>query len=203
MPTLRLFACLPLMALGLFTGCTATYVNIPALTNDVAVHSPNAAPVPKVLETALLAVLEDQPVDGDFQVLLPEKLTPKAGAPIFKALGPNAKWIVDGHADAALPTFEARQVRIRGWLAQVDILQPRDLQQPAGFRQLVTVDLRWDFAYGWHTLRLRRWNANPDDALKISAHTEIQAQGVRPTQTQGQPLPGTGPGSGAVPPNNY
>ncbi len=188
----RLAAGSALLSALFLAGC-ATYVNIPALDGDLAVHDPNVQSVQQVVTAALQALLAVRPIDGPYQVVLPKGMTGEYANPILKALGAQARWVTTTQPASGLPVLNACQVRIRGWLAQVDILCPRDPKQPLGFQQLVTVDLRWDLTYGWHSQQVRPWNINPEDALKISAHSQIEAQGVRPTQQQEQSI--THPGA--------
>ncbi|MEX0776669.1 MAG: hypothetical protein WD042_13280 [Phycisphaeraceae bacterium] len=148
------------------TGC-ATYVNIPAQERDVALHQPTYDVVTDVIAASFAAVLADRPIDGPYRIVMPAGTLASQYAQVGAALGPQATWSLQG-GDQALPTLDARQVRIRGFDAEVDVLRPVDATQPAGFQQLVTVYLHDDLMDDWKAVNLRAWRMNPDEALRMN-----------------------------------
>ena len=65
-----------------------------------------------------------------------------------------------------LPVLEVRRLRIRGWVAQVDIVRPFSASDPDGLKQLATADLKWSPIDGWHAEGVRIWRISVDQALK-------------------------------------
>lgn len=154
-------------------GC-ATYVNIPAQGGDVARHDPNLDTVQQVIGAAMAAVLADQPIDGPFQIILPRGTNTPIGENMARSLDPRASWN-RGTQTPNMPALNARQVRVRGWYAQVDVIRTLSDNNP----QLITVDLKWNPVDGWLSQRLRLWRIPVEEALIQSARTDIEHPPIR------------------------
>ncbi|NJL30392.1 MAG: hypothetical protein HC898_01480 [Phycisphaerales bacterium] len=76
---------------------------------------------------------------------------------------------------ADMPVIEVRHVRIRSWLAQVDVIRPADPRNPAGLQQLVSVHLKYSWGLGWSVDRLHLWRIPLEDALFQARYSEIDA----------------------------
>lgn len=161
----------PILVFFLAAGC-ATYVNIPPHPGDLAAHDPNLETVQQVCRAALQAVLEDQPIEGPYQFVLPAGSSPVTYEKTAVALGHQARWKVEG-TETDLPVLEVRQVRIRGWVAQADVIRPLNPQDPKGPQQMVTVDLQWDAGRGWYARRLYLWRLSVEQALQESLRREV------------------------------
>ncbi|HAI12775.1 MAG TPA: hypothetical protein DCM28_13790, partial [Phycisphaerales bacterium] len=71
MHTLRALAAILIVALGL-SACSP-YVNIPGQRGDtLATHNPNSKYIQEAIVAALKAVVTYRPVEGNYQVILPE-----------------------------------------------------------------------------------------------------------------------------------
>lgn len=160
---LSLFLCAGLI------GCT-TYSNIPAQEGDVARNSPNDEAVRDVMVASLAAVATDGNFTQPFEVQLPAGATletykfvvPKVSTSATSALMQTTETQPAG----SLPVLEVRRLRIRGWVAQVDIVRPFSASDPAGLKQLVTVDLKWAPISEWHVEGVRVWRISVDQALR-------------------------------------
>lgn len=174
---------------GLTSGC-APYVNVPAQQGDVAANDPNTKPVPEVARVALEAVVADSNLSVPFYVVLPDNTAESVYADILPkvsklaqrspravlmpekgkasdtqpAPAPEPAATVDG------PELDVKQVRVRGWRAEVDIVRPADASAPTGRLQLVTVDLQWDAVAGWNTRQIRVWRTSVEKALRLSPY---------------------------------
>lgn len=157
------------LMMGLAMGGCTTYVNIPAQGGDVARHNPNLDTVQQVISVAMAAVLADQPIDGSFQIILPRGTDPLVGEGLARTLDPRASWN-RGTLTPNMPALEARQVRVRGWFAQVDVIRTLGDNHP----QLITVDLKWNPIDGWLSQRLRLWRIPVEEALIQSSRTDIE-----------------------------
>ena len=149
------------------TAC-ATYVNIPPQSGDVATHNPNLTTVRTVQEKALQAVLNATTSMRPVQVILPVGVTSETYKTISSKLDPQASW---SEEEDTLPDhwpIRVSQVRVRGWLAQVDVARPTDPGQDTSPGQLVTVYLKWDPVTGWYVQRLRPWHMALDEAMERS-----------------------------------
>lgn len=174
---------------GLTNGC-APYVNVPAQQGDVAANDPNTKPVPEVAQVALEAVVTDSNVNVPFYVVLPDNTSQSVYTEILPKVSAHARRSpravllpVKGKAadtqpapapePAAAPDgpeFDVKQVRVRGWRAEVDIVRPAEVSAPAGRLQLVTVDLQYDPVAGWNTRQIRVWRTSVEKALRLSPY---------------------------------
>lgn len=144
-------------------GCSRPYVNIPPQTSDVAGHDPNARNVREIEIAALQAVLRTDPLVGPIAIVLPEGTGQLTYAAVLPAVSPDAVSASNTEAEP-LSTVEVRQVRIRGWEGQVDIVRPN----ASGTRQLFTVHLEYAPFSGWSAKRIRPWRG-PVDPLPAPA----------------------------------
>jgi hypothetical protein len=165
------------MALVGFLGCASlggctTYTNIPEQSGDVARNDPNDESVREVMAASLAAVASDPEFAKPFEVVLPvgsnvETYTfvvPKVSkvATSASVMSPTEQ------KPTGLPVLEVRRLRLRGWIAQVDIVRPFSAAQPDGLKQLATVDLKWSPITDWHVEGVRIWRISVDQALKQS-----------------------------------
>jgi hypothetical protein len=170
-----------LLALSLFTfTACSTYVNIPPQTGDVAGNDPNVTDVVTVQAKALRAVILDRPAKQTFVFMLPPGSNTRSYAQVQEELGdlavhgiklPDASAAAGSDNVATSPLVEVRQVMIRGWTAQVDVVRPSDPTNPQSVLQMVTVYLKWQFFDDWYVQRLHPWNMPVDDALRRSRQT--------------------------------
>lgn len=192
MHTLRALAAIITFTLGL-SAC-APYVNIPGQRGDtLATHNPNSKTIQEAVVAALKAVITYRPVEGNYQVILPEGTDPATYAALLPQLGDQAMWSSDGTRQD-LPIYEVKGVRIRGYDGDVDIVRPAKGLADGRTRQLVTVDLKYYIPGGWGHTRLRVWKADVEDALRLSstpsAQTTIhQADPAVYPQELGTPMP--------------
>ncbi|HEX7008336.1 MAG TPA: hypothetical protein VF184_00045 [Phycisphaeraceae bacterium] len=145
-------------------GCSTPYVNIPAAQGDVASHNPNADNVRGVQIAALRAVLLDRPIEGPIKLVLPEGTSNLTYAAVAEAVGPNAYAPFEPEADDATATLEVKQIRIRGWQGEVDLVRPYPYGQ-GEVQQLVTVYLDYAPFSGWTFNRIRSWRSGTQAAL--------------------------------------
>ncbi|MAX24665.1 MAG: hypothetical protein CMJ19_09195 [Phycisphaeraceae bacterium] len=193
MNTLRALAALLLITVGL-SACTP-YVNIPGQKGDtLATHNPNSKTIQEAVVAALQAVITYRPVEGPYQVILPQGTDPATYAKLLPQLGDQAMWSSDG-VRQNMPVYEVKGIRIRGYEGEVDIVRPAVGLPDGRTEQLVTVDLKYYITGGWSHVRLRVWKAPVEDAMRInatpSAQTTIhegESQSVYP-QELGTPMP--------------
>ena len=152
--------------LFLLVGCT-TYYNYPPQPGDLAVPNPEDGTAVDVQASAVSAAVVDRPLGARANLALPPGTGALSRAKVLAAAG-DALY-ADQHPDA--PTIEVRQVRIRGRLAEVDIVRPASVGGPL---QLVTVYLNWEPIAGWQSSRLRYWRVPVEEALRKSAG-EVEA----------------------------
>jgi hypothetical protein len=152
----------------LATGC-ATYVNIPPHPGDVAVHNPNEENVQNVMVAAARAALAERSIDGPFQVVLPPGTLPTTYDAVLPRIHSKATWSPDGPREGQA-TVEIRELRIRGSSAEVDVIRPWDPKEPAGYQQLLTVELSWDPAAKWQADRVVGWRTSVDRALQTKSY---------------------------------
>ncbi|MCC6581280.1 MAG: hypothetical protein IT440_12665 [Phycisphaeraceae bacterium] len=155
------------------SACSA-YVNIPAQPGDhLARSNPNDAGIDEVVMAAIRAVLDDKPIDGQYQVVLPAGADPLTYAKLLPKLGEDAMWSSD-NSTTNLPVLEVTSIRVRTMEAAVDVIRPRVDEMPAEeTRQLVTVELRRYIGAGWMANRVLRWRASVPDAQRMSLQTAM------------------------------
>ena len=144
-------------------GCVS-YVNIPRQVGDFAIHDPNLRSVRQVEAKAIQTVLAEQPVETQVQIILPKGTKPACYDALVKQLGANTTWFDMGPQPGAL-VIQVRQVRIRGWRAEVDLIRPSHFQMPPGPHQLTTVSLKWDPGAGWQSQHVQLWSIGVREAL--------------------------------------
>lgn len=135
----------------LAVGCTP-YVNIPSQPGDIAFHSPNKQTVRVIEVVAGKAALTDRPIEGTFQIVLPE------GTSIltYEAVVPKISEIATYTKDGSLgndPVLAIKQIRIRGGNAEVDIIRPVAQDRS----EFITVYLTYDPMAKWAVDRIRVW----------------------------------------------
>ena len=156
--------CAYMAAAILLSGCS-TYVNIPSQVGDVADNNPNALTVREVEIEVISGMLAEEGIDTKYQIRLPEGTSPVHYNMVTTKLGDNAKWLLKGPQEA-LPLIDVRQIRVRGWYAQVDLIRPSSFRQADGPRQLATAWLRWYPGIGWRYQRLQMWSIGVHEALE-------------------------------------
>jgi hypothetical protein len=158
--------CLGALCLALLSGGACTpYVNIPPNEGDVASHDPNRETVQDVIVAATRAALAENPIEQPFHVVLPPGTLPLTYDQTLPKISPHAVWASQGVPEGE-PFMEIRQVRIRGSNAEVDIIRPFTVADPEGYRQVVTVTLKWDPVAKWQAERLRAWRISVDQAMR-------------------------------------
>lgn len=154
---MRTFQLLGMAALGLvtLTGC-ARYVNIPARTGDVAMHSVNYDNVREPITVAAVGLLKERPITQPFYVRLPEgtsdetynlmvpKISDYATAIPKPEEGEQLESLIEH-----LPILTVHGVRIRGMEAEIDIVIPTNYAEPSGRQTLAVVDLEKGMIDGW------------------------------------------------------
>ncbi len=153
------------VVLALSAGCS-TYVNIPPIEGDVAAHDTNESSVRQLMAAAGAAVLQERPIPGKFVVVLPRGTRPETYDYVLPRISSNAVWSSGGPTGDE-PTIEIRQIRIRGSNAEADVIRPLVAGEPGTTRQLVTVDLEWNFFEPhWLVQQVRVWHTSVDRALQ-------------------------------------
>lgn len=107
-------------------GC-ASYANYPAIgtaKDDAAVNDPNIAPVPTVMRTALMHVVERFPVDGEYIVNLPEGMTVRRAEEFMMKLGDPRASLPQAETESR-PVYHITRIWLRpAGSAEVEILRP-------------------------------------------------------------------------------
>jgi hypothetical protein len=153
-----LVLCLLLPCLCL--GCNPySYVNVPAQKGDVARHDPNSKPVRQVAAAAMKAVLANHDIPRPVLVVMPAGSSELSAADVARRLGDGAVSAADTDVTPAA-TIHARQVRIRGMEAEVDVIFPGI----GGVPQLVTVYESWAPFNDWGADRMRTWRSDENVA---------------------------------------
>ncbi len=123
---------------------------------DAAFNSPNVAPGPDVIYTALQYTIDRFPVDGPYALNLPPELSDKRVEYIFDLLDdPDAYSLTENTRD--LPVYHVDRLWIRTTRAEVDVFRPVvDVPGPEGRQvtQRVTVNLEPRFAR-WRVVSAR------------------------------------------------
>jgi hypothetical protein len=177
--------CLLAAMAGGLGGC-ATYVNVPAQSGDVAQNDPNYETVTQVEATAVLAALQEQPVPGVLTLDLPAGSRPQTYQTVLKGLPEN----VTAEKAEGRKIVSVRQVRVRGWYAQADVVHPG--VRPDDPPHLVTVSLRWEWFKGWQPQGVKQWRIPVDDALKqsqLESEQQINPNAPQPNKEATNPNP--------------
>lgn len=172
MHTFRALTGLCLISLGL--AACSPYVNIPGQRGDtLATHNPNSKYIQEAIIAGLKAVITYRPVDGNYQIILPDGTDPATYAALLPQLGDQAMWSSDG-VRQDIPVYEVKGIRIRGADGEIDIARPAAGLPEGRTEQLVTVDLKYYVPGGWGHTRLRVWKAPVDDAMRQTATPSAQ-----------------------------
>lgn len=142
------------IASGSLVGCTATYANYPAIGDDAAVNDPNSAPMPEVIERALVRVLRDSPPSTNFVINLPQGLERGKAEALRDALGDDRAELA-ALSVSGLPTYHVQKVWIRGNRGRVEILAP--IAGAEESYDIVTVRLAARGFSNWRVQDVRRW----------------------------------------------
>jgi len=142
------------------TGTTAeTYAKVNEALGGNAQYDappPPADAKPKAKSAAKPADEGDAPAEPDPLLLGdPTELEQRAAEAAAQPTGP-------------LPVIEVKQIRIRGYRAEVDIIRPSDLADPASPRALYTIHEKWAPFDGWIFQRAQLWRIPVEDALERS-----------------------------------
>jgi hypothetical protein len=168
-------------AATLLTGCS-TYINVPALPGDVAVNDPNDETVIKVIVAAIPYAVQDQGYKGTYQVQFPVGTKSIVAYDALNPIDDKALW--RNPVNPELPVYQAAQVRVRSWVAEVDVVRPVNPNQLNLGTQLVTVFLKWDAVTGWTGKRLRVWTITVDDALRKAPYSSDLSDSAAPSSKQ-------------------
>lgn len=150
------------VVLGAVTGCAmhANYPPIGTAEDDAAVNDPNAAPVPTIVQAALRRVIERFPVQGEYNINLPQGMTRRRAEEIVTLLRqPGAR--LPSSASQELPTYHVTRVWLRpGGTSTVEILRPVFGVGTPGTEaqyQPVSVNLRRSPLEDWQVDSTRVW----------------------------------------------
>lgn len=160
--TALLTGCMLALVAGAVAGC-ASYANYPPIgtaADDAAVNDPNVAPVPTMMRTALLHLVDRFPVEGEYVVNLPEGMTRRRAEEFILLLrDPRARLPREG--DESAQVFHITQVWLRpGGRSQVEILRPVFGVGTPGDQaefQPVSVYLRRTPLEAWRVDGIRAW----------------------------------------------
>ena len=144
-------------------GCNPyTYINVPAQDGDLARHNPNSAAVRELCSVALNAILDEQPVDGDVKIMLPEGSSILSYEIVLPTVSDRA--LAHDHDAQQLPaeTLAVRAVRARGTKAQVDIAR-------SDRTGLSTVYLHYSPVSSWRADRIHHWGLIEDLSVEGQA----------------------------------
>lgn len=151
-----------LLTLVASTGCVApSYINIPPLKGDTALHNPNDWVVRDVMVESLKKVIRDYPPAANYSVSFPQGVSEKSRALMIEKLphGLETIW----NSQNPTPIYAIKQVWVRGLNAQVDIIVP----QIAGEPRLVSVFCVTDIE-GWYGRTSRIWRLPVEQALQLA-----------------------------------
>ncbi len=141
-----------LLALALLAvGCTP-YVNIPPHKGDIAFHSPNKQTVREIEVVAGKAALVDRPIDGPFQIVLPDGSSILTYEAVVPRISDSATYTKDGTLSGG-PVLAIKQIRIRAATGEVDVIRPVAQDRS----EFITVYLTYDPMAKWAVDRIRVW----------------------------------------------
>lgn len=144
-----------IVGLALFMGGCTTYINIPEQRGDVASHDINDGTAVAVVAVAMKHVLDRFSPNQQYGLTLPGNPTRETYSAITNSLRPGISAIVDDKGNT--PTFAVKQVIVRGWSAQIDVVEPTQYSTS----QLISVYLSHDIS-GWYVARSRIWRVPVD-----------------------------------------
>lgn len=153
---------LPLLLVAMMLSACGgpTYVNIPPQKGDLARHDPNSDVVREVIAEAVRGLMLEQPVTTPVAIVLPEGSSVLSHADVARRVGEGAVSPYDPEVEPAA-TVEAREIRIRGKTAAVDVIAPGR----GGISHLTTVHLEWAPFGGWKAERIRTWRGGVQQIL--------------------------------------
>lgn len=154
-----------LLVLAALGGCS-TYINVPPQGGDVARNDPNLPTVREIEIKALQGMFSEDPIETPYQIILPHGTSAAHYNVLLGQLDDDhAMWSIKGPRDGVAHII-FRQIRVRGWYAQVDIVRPTSFRQADGPRQLATVWLQWYPGTGWTFKRIYLWSIGVEEALR-------------------------------------
>lgn len=135
----------------LLAGCNSpNYINVPKVTGDVAFNDANSSTAVLMEKVALRAVLDRAAIPGDVAVRFPEGTSELTAITVVAELPENV--FLDGQTPSQEFTMvEVVKVMARGQTGWVDVIRP-GAQRP---RELVKVEMAWDFFDGWVVTDMR------------------------------------------------
>ncbi len=142
----------------LLAGCNSpNYINVPGVTGDIAFNDANSSTAVLMEKAALKAVLEQASIPGDIAIRFPEGTSQLTAITVVAELPDNA--FLDGQAPSQEYTLvEVVKVRARGGTGAVDIIRPGQTR----VRELVAVEMSWDFFDGWVVTAIRPYAFDVD-----------------------------------------
>jgi hypothetical protein len=138
-------------------GCAVSYVNIPPLPGDTALHSPDLAPAPELMTGALSWVTTRYEFPEQYAVSLPEG-TGRGTYKNIVAKGTRDRGVPLMGGTDHLPVCYVASVKIRGGKAEVRVIRPSDT--PPGQGVTVRFASTWG---GWKMVDSRTWEAGVID----------------------------------------
>ena len=141
------------------------YVNIPS-QGGIAGSSPNSENVREVMAGAVAAAVEREPLEGPYEVLLPDRATQATYQDVVRRIGGGAV-APDTLRDGVIPSVQVVAVRIRSGKAECDLIRP----SPTG-RGVVRVFLRFYTGGDWGVERVTPLRISPEDLLLQGAVSE-------------------------------
>ena len=150
---------LPLVLVAaLLAGCNSpSYINVPGVTGDIAFNDANSSTAVHMEKTALLAVLTEAAIPGDVAIRFPEGTSELTAITVVAELQQNV--FLDGQTPSGEYTLvEVVKIRARGGTGAVDIIRPGMTRE----RELVAVEMAWDFFDGWVVTDLRTYAFDVD-----------------------------------------
>jgi hypothetical protein len=172
------------------TGCSAAYVNLPALDGDVASNDANNATPVEMQIAALRRVLRERPPTGPYAIALPRGTNAESYNRIVAELPPGSQQY--GSQSGPMPVYRVTRVFGRPTNGEVDILAPR----PGGGEDLVNAYLLKDIE-GWYVQRTRVWRVPLNKVVNVLPPDEGESlpQAPAPTRptTSGVPAPASAP----------
>ena len=139
-----------------------SYVNIPS-EGGIAASDPNSFNVRDITADAIAAAMEREPLNGPYEVLLPEGTSQETYTAVVRQIGGGAV-APDTLRDGVLPSVSVVSIRIRKTEAEVDLVRP----SPTG-RSVVRVFLRWYIGGDWAVQRVQPLRISPNELLLQTA----------------------------------
>ncbi|MEM9415396.1 MAG: hypothetical protein AAGA29_07965 [Planctomycetota bacterium] len=174
-------------AVVLLTGCNSpNYINVPGVTGDIAFNDANSSTAVLMEKAALNAVLTEAAIPGDVAIRFPEGTSELTAITVVAELADNV--FLDGQTPSGEFTLvEVVKIRARGGTGAVDVIRPGLTRA----RELVSVEMAWDFFDGWVVTAIRPYAFDVD-----SVAPNVVAPGWRRDRE-----PQYAPGGGEVTPD--